>query len=128
MGTKFDNTKNFVNSFDEGVIWCVENCEMSVADLYRALWQMKQSGWFCNKNGVLIGRTFSQADIKDFTYLDVLHKVFDDMNVPVVYDIDFGHLAPQWTIVNGSYAEFEYNNVGDGAHDVPQVKLKQKLI
>ena len=81
---------------------------------------MKQSGWFDNTNGVLIGRTFSQSDIKDFTYLDVLHKIFDDMNVPVVYDIDFGHLAPQWTIINGSYAEFEYE-IGKG-------KLKQRMI
>ena len=128
LGTKLDNAKNFVNSFDEGVIWCIENCEMSITDLYRALWQMKQAGWFDNMNGVLIGRTFSQLDIKDFTYLDVLHKIFDDMNVPVVYDIDFGHLAPQWTIVNGSYAEFEYDVVGDGAHDVPKAKLIQRLI
>ncbi|MBE5812143.1 MAG: LD-carboxypeptidase [Clostridiales bacterium] len=120
MGTKFDNTKNFVNSFNEGVIWCIENCEMSVADLYRALWQMKQSGWFENTNGVLVGRTFSSKDMKDFTYLDVLHKIFDDINVPVVYDIDFGHLAPQWTIINGSYAEFEYEN-GKG-------KLLQRMI
>ena len=51
-----------------------------------------------------------KEDMKDFTYLDVLHKIFDDMNVPVIYDIDFGHLAPQWTIINGSYAEFEYEN------------------
>jgi len=120
IGTKFDNTRNFVNSFDEGVIWCIENCEMKVTDLYRALWQMKQCGWFENTKGVLIGRTFVKADIKDLTYLDVLHKIFDDMNVPVVYDIDFGHMPPQWTIVNGSYAQFEYKN-GKG-------KIKQKLI
>jgi len=93
---------------------------MKVTDLYRALWQMKQCGWFENTKGVLIGRTFVKADIKDLTYLDVLHKIFDDMNVPVVYDIDFGHMPPQWTIVNGSYAQFEYKN-GKG-------KIKQKLI
>lgn len=110
MGTNFDNTKNFVDSFAEGIIWCLENCEMSVTDLYRSLWQMKQNGWFVNTKGVLIGRTFSKNAIKDFTYLDVLHKIFDDINVPVIYDIDFGHLAPQWTIINGSYAEVEYKD------------------
>lgn len=120
MGTKFDNTKEFVNSFDEGIIWCLENCELSVADLYRSLWQIKQNGWFNNTKGVLIGRTFSKSNIKDFTYLDALHKIFDDMKVPVIYDIDFGHVAPQWTIINGSYAEFDYKE-GRG-------KIIQKLV
>lgn len=81
---------------------------------------MKQNGWFDNINGVLVGRTFSKSDIKDFTYLDVLHKIFDDMKVPVIYDIDFGHVAPQWTIINGSYAEFDYKK-GRG-------KIIQKLV
>jgi muramoyltetrapeptide carboxypeptidase LdcA involved in peptidoglycan recycling len=28
----------------------------------------------------------------------------EDLNVPVVYDVDLGHLPPQLTFINGAYA------------------------
>ena len=109
-GTKFDNTKEFCSKFNEGMIWYLENCEMSIADLYRSLWQMKNAGWFDNTKAFLIGRTRANSPIGDFTYEDVLHSVFDDMNVKVIYDVDFGHVAPQWTIINGALAKFEFKD------------------
>lgn len=108
VGTPFDNTKSFCEQFDEGMIWYLENCEMTVCELYRSLWQMKMAGWFKNAKGFLIGRTRANSAIGDFTYEDVLHSVFDDMNVPVIYDVDFGHVMPQLTFVNGGKAEFLY--------------------
>lgn len=113
LGTPYDNTNVFCKQFSEGIVWYLENCEMSIAELYRALWQMKMAGWFDNTNGFLIGRTRANASIGEFTYEDVLHSVFDDMNVPVIYDVDFGHVMPQLTLVNGGKAEFLYEN-GNG--------------
>ena len=108
IGTPMDNTKNFCDAFEEGMIWYLENCEMSVTDLKRTLWQMKMAGWFENANGFIFGRTNVRDTIDDFSYEDALHDILDDLNVPVIYDADFGHVAPQWTLVNGAYAEFEY--------------------
>lgn len=117
LGTPFDNTKSFCEQFKEdGMLWYLENCELPLPSLYRVLWQMKQSGWFNNANGFIIGRTKSSECVQDFEYLDVLHKIFDDMNVPVIYDVDFGHQPPQWTMINGSFAKFEYND-GKGKID-----------
>lgn len=110
LGTKYDNTVHFVEQFDEGILWCLENCELSVAELYRRLWQMKEAGWFKNANGFIIGRTRCDQAILGFEYTDVLHKIFDDMNVAVIYDIDFGHVVPRMSIINGSLATFEYEN------------------
>lgn len=110
LGTSFDKTKEFCASFPEGMLWYIENCEMSVSDLKRTLWQMKMADWFENTNGFIIGRTRANADMWDFTYLDALRDIFDDMNVPVIYDIDVGHVAPQWTMVNGALAEFKYKD------------------
>ena len=81
---------------------------MSIADLYRSLWQMKNAGWFENANAFLIGRTRAKDSIGDFNYEDVLHSIFDDMNVKVIYDVDFGHVQPQWTMINGCFAKFKY--------------------
>ena len=120
LGTKFDNTKNFCSSFSEGMVWYLENCEMPVTELYRALWQMKNAGWFENANAFLIGRTRVSDSIGEYTYEDVLHDIFDDMNVNVIYDADFGHVAPQWTMINGAFARFEYK---DGKGNI-EIKCK----
>ena len=108
LGTPYDYTKKFCEQFEEGMIWYLENCEMSVTDLYRALWQMREAGWFKNANGVLIGRTRSKEAVDDFTYEDALHSAFDELKNPVIYDIDVGHVDLQWTMINGSMAEFGY--------------------
>jgi muramoyltetrapeptide carboxypeptidase LdcA involved in peptidoglycan recycling len=102
------------------MLWYLENCENTVLELYRRLLQMKNAGWFKNANGILIGRTFSKESISDFTYEDALHKTFDDLNIPVIYDVDFGHVPPQLTLINGSFAKFEYES-GKG-------KIKQELV
>ena len=110
LGTPMDNTRAFCKSFNEGMIWYLENCEMSVTDLKRTLWQMKMAGWFENTNGFIIGRTNAKNTIDDFSYEDALHDTLDDLKVPVIYDADFGHVAPQWTMVNGAYAEFCFDD------------------
>ena len=36
--------------------------------------------------------------------------ILKELNVPVIYDVDIGHTDPQWTMVNGAFAEFEYKD------------------
>jgi len=110
LGTPYDNVNNFCNQFKEGMIWYLENCEMLVADLYRSLWQMREAGWFNNVNAFLIGRTLSKEPIGEYTYLDAINDSLAKFNVPIIYDIDVGHIPPQMTFINGAYAEFEYIN------------------
>ena len=110
IGTPYDNVQNFCKQFSEGIIWHLENCELSIPDLYRALWQMKEAGWFNNATGVIIGRTMSSAPVGEFTYEDVLKNIFETLKIPVIYDVDFGHQAPMWALINGSFATFEYEN------------------
>jgi len=120
LGTEFDNTAEFCRRFDEGMLWYFDNCELNIAGFYRTVWQMKQAHWFDNAVGFLIGRTAVNKEMFDFTYEDSLHKAFDDLNVPVFYDVDIGHLPPQWIMVNGSFGEFTFED-GRG-------RLTQKMI
>jgi len=110
IGTSYDNTQKFCSQFEEGMVWYLENCEMSVCDLYRTLWQMREAGWFQNAKGFLIGRTLCQKFVHEFSYEDALHDALDELNVPVIYDIDVGHTQLQWTMINGSLADFEFEN------------------
>ena len=120
LGTPYDNVNTFCSKFDEGMIWYIENCEMSVMDLYRALWQMREAGWFDNAVAFLIGRTMSKETVCDYTYEDAIKDALYKFNVPIIYDVDLGHIPPQMTYINGAYAEFEYSD-GKGI-------LKQKYI
>ena len=108
IGTPYDNTKKYCEQYEEGILWYLENCEMNVCDLYRTLWQMKEAGWFQNAKGFLIGRTMSKKTVHDFSYEDALHSAFDSLHIPVIYDIDVGHTQLQWTMINGSLADFKY--------------------
>ena len=103
-------TEIIINNQKEGIVWYLDIFDSNPLNLYRLLWQMKQANWFKNISGVIIGRTRAKKKILDYTYLDCLHNIFDDMNIPVIYDVDIGHLMPSLSIINGSYITFSYNH------------------
>ena len=114
-GTKFDNTKNYINKHkDEGIIFYMEACDLNSIGIRRALFQLKMAGWFDNVKGFLIGRTRLYKD-KSFevtpveSYIDLLKEY----NVPLLINIDLGHLSPSMPMKNGAYAKvlFENNNI-----------------
>ena len=39
-----------------------------------------------------------------------LKNALGTLNVPIIYDVDIGHVPPQFVLVNGSYATVEYTN------------------
>lgn len=106
LGTRFDNTLNFCNNCKEGIIWYIDNCELNSCEFYRRLLQMKNAGYFKNTNGFLIGRTLGKDSSNDFTMQDALKKALSSLNVPIIVDVDIGHVPPQMLIINGSFAEF----------------------
>jgi len=121
IGTPFDRVSEYIQTYKEdGILWYFESCEMSSTDLYRTLWQMKMNDWFKYCAGVLMGRADGYEDIGDFNLKDAYEKVFVDLEIPVVYNIDLGHLPPQLVLINGAYAEIEVSN-GKG-------KIIQKMI
>ena len=110
VGTKYDNTINFCDSFDENFIWYFDNAELSSMELYRRLYSLREIGWFKNASGFLFGRRVKDEIYKDFTYEVAMEKVLGDMSIPIIYDVDISHVPPQFTIINGSYATFEFKD------------------
>lgn len=109
LGTKFDKTTEFLEKYKEdGFIWFLEACDLNVFSIRRAMWQMEQAGWFQYVKGFLIGRPlcFGQDMMGLDAYQAVL-KVAGEKNVPVIMDLDIGHLAPMMPIVVGSMGDVE---------------------
>jgi muramoyltetrapeptide carboxypeptidase LdcA involved in peptidoglycan recycling len=112
IGTPFAPVEDYLHQYcaDEGTIWYLESCEMDASDIYRRLWQMRQAGWFAGANGFLFGRPDGYSDTNDFTFIDALFSALGDLNVPVLYDVDLGHLPPQMTFVNGALGQVSYED------------------
>jgi muramoyltetrapeptide carboxypeptidase LdcA involved in peptidoglycan recycling len=109
VGTKYANVPAFLEKYkSDGFIWTLESCEMTAAEIYRALWQMRENGWFQYCNGVIYGRPAGYSDTRDFTLVDALERGVGGLNVPVIYDADLGHVPPILQIVNGAYGEVEF--------------------
>jgi muramoyltetrapeptide carboxypeptidase len=102
-----DFTKNYMQ---EGVLWYLESAESSAAQIYRALWTMRENGWFERANGILFGRPGRYRDTKNFTLTDALHAIFDPLGIPVIYVVDLGHQPPQMILVNGALARVTEEN------------------
>lgn len=106
-GTRFDRTKDFINKYrDDGVIWFLEACDLNVFGIRRAMWQMEEAGWFENCRGFLIGRPlcFGQEMMGLNAYEAVL-EVAGRKQVPVIMDVDLGHLPPMMPLITGSLGE-----------------------
>lgn len=105
---------------EEPVIWYLENCEMGVADLKRSLTQMKYAGWFDNCSGILFGRSAANEAAENYTAEKMYRNLEKELKIPIIYDIDCGHMPPQIIFVNGAHGEVEFKD-GKG-------KVSQKFI
>ncbi len=106
VGTKFDKVSDFSDRYkDDGIIWFLESCDLSVMAIRRALWQMENAGWFRNVKGFLIGRPLRFDDkFGDFDHYDAVLGVLGKYNVPILMDLDVGHQFPQMPIISGARA------------------------
>ncbi|RIW34000.1 LD-carboxypeptidase [Bacillus salacetis] len=119
VGTDYGDVAAFREEHipSEPVIWFLENCDMNATDLRRSLVQMKYAGWFENCSGILFGRSDANAPVGNYTAEDVYQAMADELGIPIVYDIDCGHMPPQVTFINGAHAIVD---VADGKGTVEQ--------
>lgn len=106
-GTRFDKTKDFIERYKEdGILWFLEACDLNVFSIRRAMWQMEQAGWFEHVKAFLIGRPLCFG--QDMMGLDPYQAVLPvalSHHVPVIMDVDLGHLPPMMPLIVGSLAD-----------------------
>lgn len=106
-GTSYDNVKEFNEKYKEdGIIWFLESCELNIMSIRRAIWQLKEAGWFEHLKGFMIGRPLMFG--QEMFGIDQYRAVTDllaEYNVPIIMDLDIGHLAPMMPIICGGTAK-----------------------
>ena len=108
-GTKFDRVKDFNEKYKEdGIIWFLESCDLTVMSMRRAVWQLREAGWFDCAAGFLIGRPWHyREDRMGLDQYEAVTGVLKDLGLPIVMDLDIGHLPPTMPLISGSMAEVE---------------------
>ncbi|WP_018348718.1 S66 family peptidase [Longispora albida] len=104
-GTPYGDVRGFAEKHaPEGLIVYVEVGGSEAGDIARLLWSMRLAGWFDHANAILTGRTRAPGT-GAFTQDDAVRSALGDLGVPVVMDVDCGHIAPHLALVNGALAE-----------------------
>ena len=106
-GTEFDRVREFNRHYaDDGVLWFLESCDLTVFGIRRAMWQMEHAGWFDTAKGFLIGRPYHfNEPLMGLDQYAAVMEIAGRHNVPVVMDADIGHLPPTMPLIAGSLAE-----------------------
>lgn len=105
-GTVFDHTVDFCEKYkEEGILWFLEACDLNVFSIRRAMWQLENNGWFKYVKGFLIGRPRVAEPMMGLDQYQAVLKVAAKYQVPVIFDLDIGHVAPMMPLIVGSYAK-----------------------
>ena len=113
LGTKYDNVKAFTEKYKEdGILWFLEACDLNLMGIRRAMWQMEHAGWFKHCSGFLIGRPLNGMGVEEFgiDHYQAAYEMLRKYNVPVIMDVDIGHLSPMMPLISGAMARI----VSDG--------------
>ena len=103
-GTDFDKTKEYIEKYKEdGFIWFLEACDLNPIAIQRALFQLRNAGWFKYCKGFLLGRPLCyRQKMLGTTHYKAIKEALKGLNVPLVMDCDLGHFKPSMPIITGA--------------------------
>ncbi len=104
-GTRFDKVAEFNAKHPEGIIWFLESCDLNAVAIRRGLFQLKEAGWFDNAKGFLIGRPLHQEEVFGTNPLSSFTDLLGELNVPILYSVDLGHIPPSLPLLSGAYCK-----------------------
>ena len=100
-----------MESLDDGVIFYMEACDLTSVGVIRALFQLKNANWFKNVKCFLIGRSNNLLDESFGVKIqDAYIYSLGELNIPMLINIDLGHISPSIPMLNGRHARVSYIN------------------
>ena len=107
-GTPFGDVSSFCRAAARaGLIVYVEAAEHDAATICRNLHGMRLAGFFAGANAVLVGRT-NAPPISSLSQHDAVLDALGCLGVPIIADVECGHVAPYLPLVNGAHARVRY--------------------
>ena len=105
-GTPWDRAADFCARYaSDGIIWFLEACDLTPIGIRRALWQLKNNGWFRHVSGFIIGRPFLIDErFGSEGPQEAVLSVLSEYGVPIILDADLGHLPPAMPFISGACA------------------------
>jgi muramoyltetrapeptide carboxypeptidase len=103
-GTPYGDVAEFGRTFaEDGLIVYLEAAGDEAATICRNVHGLRLAGWFDHARAVLIGRT-SAPDNPKMTQREAVLDALATVDVPVVFDVEIGHVPPHLPLVNGAVA------------------------
>lgn len=108
LGTGYDRVTDFTERYQsDGILWFLEACDLNLMGIRRAMWQMEHAGWFRHCSGFLIGRPRVGMGAEEFGIdeYQAVTEMLTKYRVPILMDVDIGHISPMMPLVCGSMAQ-----------------------
>lgn len=103
-GSPFGDVPTFGRTYaEDGLIVYLEAAEAPALEVCRRLHGLRLAGWFEQASAILIGRTEAPAS-GEFSQRDAVLDALEDLDIPIVFDVECGHVAPHLPLVNGALA------------------------
>ncbi|MFS0705305.1 S66 peptidase family protein [Cellulomonas sp. 179-A 9B4 NHS] len=119
-GTPYGDVDRFAREHaPEGLVVYLESAGSDVAEVTRRLFGLRYAGWFDHATAVLLGRTRG-TEAPGYTHHDAARHALGDLGIPVVADVDCGHVPPHLALVNGALARV--------THTADASRIEQRLV
>lgn len=108
-GTAYGDVRAFGAEHGPLVVY-LEACEDDAFTICRHLHGLRLAGWFEHASAVLVGRSHA-PDSDGLTQREAVVDALGGLDVPIVLDLEIGHVPPHLPLLNGALARV----VVDGA-------------
>jgi len=103
-GTPYGDVPGFGREHaQDGLVVYLEAAGDEAATICRNLHGLRLAGWFEHAKAILIGRT-SAPDNPKMTQREAVLDALGPLDLPVVFDLEIGHVPPHLPLVNGALA------------------------
>jgi len=101
-GGRYGDINGFADAHaPEGLVHVLDIAEWKAYDVCRALHAMRLRGWFDRSNGILVSRTKAPG-APGFSQHDAVVDALGMLGVPIIADVECGHVAPYLALVQGA--------------------------
>lgn len=108
-GSRYGDTSRLRDASGTGLIVYVEASGDEAVSICRNLHGMRLAGFFDGANAILVGRT-AAANSPTLTQAEAVLDALAVLGVPIVADVDCGHVPPQLPIVNGALGRLVFTD------------------